>query len=274
MTRTARAPRRSAREAVRHGASFAASFAAALVALLAAVHAAAAPIDAMVAFDGRFIPALASTSAASGDPAAAARARDATARLVAEWPGLRERLAAAGATAPAAARWPGMLAQIDRRIAQADALVRDGRHADAHEALEAVRPAMLEARRAAGIDYLVDRLVEYHEPMEALVAGAAGGLDAAGLAAMVRTFAHARALWHAIERTPVDAERHALSPRRLEQFRRGVADETAALARLSEALRAGDPAAVAAAAVAVKPPFARAYTAFGLPPDEAPARRP
>jgi hypothetical protein len=169
-----------------------------------------------------------------------------------------------------------MLAELDRRIAQADALVRQARFADAHEALEHVRPAMLDARRAAGIDYLVDRLVEYHEPMESLVAMASaareGRLDERERAGMVRTFAQARAAWIAIERTPLDADRHGLSVQRLEQYRRGVSDESEALTRLSEALRNGDGATLAAAAEALKPPFARAYTAFGQPPDASAAR--
>jgi hypothetical protein len=241
--------------------------------LLAARAVAAGPIDAMVAFDGRFIPALAATSAAAGDPRAADRARAATSRLVAEWPTLRAQLSAAGAGAPASARWPAVLAGLDRDIAHADGLVREGRFGDAHEALERVRPALLDARHAAGIDYFVDRLVEFHEPMEALVAQAPaardGRLGDEGRAAMVRTYAQARALWLAIERAPLDAERHGMSAQRAEQYRRAVAEESAALARLSDALRSGDGPAIAAAAEAVKPPFARAYTAFGQPPGEA-----
>ena len=243
--------------------------------LLAAGPAAAAPLDDLVAFDGRFIPALAATNTDGTDPRAAERARAATARLVAEWPALRARLVVAGAGAPPAARWPAMLAETDRLVAEAGARVRAGRYADAHDTLEHARAGMLDARRTAGLAYLVDRLVEFHEPMEALAARApaarAGRLDDAGRAEMVRSFAHARALWLAVERAAVDPARLGLSPQRLEQYRRGVADESAALTRLSEALRAGDAASIGAAAESVKSPFARAYTAFGQPPDEAPA---
>lgn len=254
----------------------AAGLAGAIVSLLLAARAVAAPIDDMVAFDARFIPALASTSAAGADPRVADRARASVGQLVSAWPTLRRRLEAAGAGTPGRARWPAMLAELDRRIAETDALVRQARFAEAHEALEHVRPAMLEARRAAGIDYFVDRLVEYHEPMEVLVAMAPaareGRLGERERAAMVRAFAQARAAWIAIERTPLDADRHGLSAQRLEQYRRGVADETEALSRLSEALRSGDGTVLAAAAEALKPPFARAYVAFGQAPDPSAAR--
>jgi hypothetical protein len=236
----------------------------------------AAPLDAMVAFDGRFIPALAGTSAAAADPAAAPRAKAASARLVAEWPALRVQLAEAGAASRDRAGWQRMLAELDRRIAQADALVRKGAWSDAHEALEQVRPAMGDARRTAGFDYFVDRLVEYHESMEAIAATAPaireGRLDAAGRATLERHYAEARARWAAIERAAFDPGRHGLDAERLARYRRAVADETEALSRLSDALRGGDDAALAAAAAAIKPPFARAYTAFGLP-TEAPAAR-
>lgn len=250
--------------------------AAVFAAALAFGAASAAPVDDMVAFDGRYIPALASTSAAASDPAAAPRAQAAMRDLAERWPALRQRLVDAGRTARDRAGWHAMLVELDRRIAEADALVRRGRFADAHEALEHVRPAMGDARRAAGIDYFVDRLVAYHEPMERIADAAQplreGRSDAAARDRLERDFAQARALWLAIERTPVDAARHALTPQRLAQYERAVADETAALSRLSDALRGADAAALAAAAAAVKPPFARAYTAFGLAPGDAAPR--
>ena len=47
------------------------------------------------------------------------------------------------------------------------------------------------------------------------------------------------------------------------QFNKGMADVTQALSRLSDALRGADNAALLKAAAAIKPPFARTFTAFG-----------
>ena len=232
-------------------------------------------LDEMVDFDGLFIPALFTTGQAATDTGAAPRARAATTVLVTRWPSLRARLADAGPGAPGAAGWQQMLVELDRRISEGDARVRTDRFAQAHESLEHVRPAMLQARRAAGIDYFVDRLVEFHDPMERLAEAAmplrAGTMTPAGRAELVSHFARTRAGWARIEASPVDPVRHRLSPRRLEQHRRGIADETAALSRLSDALRASSDTALADALAGIKPPFIRAYTAFGFTPEESTA---
>lgn len=251
-------------------------FAATMATALFAATAAAGPIDDMVAFDGHYIPALAATNVAATDPSATGRARAAVQRLTERWPDLRRRLVDTGRGVRDRAGWNAMLVELDRRIGEGDALARRDAFADAHEAFEQVRPAIGTARRRAGIDYFVDRLVDYHEVMEriALAAGPIrdAGLDAAGRDRLERDFAHARAAWLAIERTPVDARLHAMTPERLAQYQRAVADESAALSRLSDALRGSDRPALAAAAAGIKPPFARAYTAFGFAPGEATSR--
>lgn len=223
----------------------------------------AAGLDNMVAFDGVYIPALALTTAAQQDAAIAGRARAALRRLEVEWPQLRDRLAQdlGGASARRT------IQSVDRHIAAAHQAVDAQAFGAAHEALEAVRLELMNARRQRSIDYFVDRLTEYHEPMEqlALVGSrlAPKELTPAEREALERSFVQARVLWHAIEAHLPQPAVYQLSPARAAQLAQAVADESAALARLSDALRAADDAALLKAAMAVKPPFARAFTAFG-----------
>jgi hypothetical protein len=240
---------------------------AALALWLAATPALAAPQDDLLAFDARFIPALMATNVATPDAAAMARAATAVDRLALEWPALRARLADLGRSQRDRAGWEAMLVSIDRRVAEAGALLRQGRVQAAHEALEHVRPAMLAARRAAGIDYPIDRLVAFHDRMEDLVAAAPaareGRLPASARDELVRRFAEARALWAAVERDRSDPQRLGLGTERAAQYARAVADESAALSRLSDALRGRDDAVLADTLASLKPPFARAYGAYG-----------
>jgi hypothetical protein len=96
-----------------------------------------------------------------------------------------------------------------------------------------------------------------------------GAIDARRRAEFEQAFAEAAARWRAVEQHLPDAQRYGLSPARETQFRQGMAAASAALAKLSDALRGSDEAALLAAARAIKPPFARAFTAFGLAEGEA-----
>jgi hypothetical protein len=62
-----------------------------------------------------------------------------------------------------------------------------------------------------------------------------------------------------------DAAGYGLSPGRGRQLDQARADESNALSALSQALHAGTDAEVLKAAAAIKPPFVRAYVAFGAP---------
>ena len=223
----------------------------------------AAPLDNTVAFDGVYIPALALTSAAQTEEAAKERAHAAMRRLEARWlqlrPGLQQELGG-----PAAGR---TLAKVDGHLAAARRALANQSFAHAHEALEEVRVELLKARQKKNIDYFVDRLTQFHEPMEALVLDGTRlkpqELTAAKRDAMEKTFVEARVLWEGIEQNRPDPRVYALSPARAAQLDKALLDERAALSRLSDALRAPDAAALLKAAAALKPAFARAFTAFG-----------
>lgn len=239
---------------------------AATLLLALSLTAGAAPLDDMVALDAAYIPALASTSAAAQNTSAVPRAQAALAALQTQWPTLRRRLGATWGARPPAV-WTTALNGAGRQIAEAATAASRADWTQAHEALEPVRLELAKARRQLGMDYAVDRLTAFHGPMEDLArAGAtwpATSVDAARRSELERHFAHARARWHTVEASTIDAAAHGLSAARAAQLRQAMDAESAALSRLSDALRADDTARLLKAAVAIKPPFARAFTSFG-----------
>lgn len=245
---------------------------AAALLLFLSLSAGAAPLDDMVALDAVYIPALASTSAAAQKSSAVPRAQAALAALQTQWPTLHRRLGSTWGARPPAV-WTAALKGAGRQISEAAAAASRADWAQAHEALEPVRLELARARGQLGMDYAVDRLTAFHGPMEDLAqAGATWpvtSVDAARRGELERHFAHARARWHAVEGLVIDTAAHGLSAARAAQLRQAMDEESAALSRLSDALRADDTARLLKAAVAIKPPFARAFTSFGRSDNDA-----
>ena len=229
----------------------------------------AATLENSIALDAVYIPALSLTNAKPGDTAAAGRARAAMQRLDAAWPGLRAALLKdlSGTTPAQGAAARKTLAQVDAALAASRKAAAAGNFEAAHTALEDVRIDLMKLRMAQGVDYFMDRLTAFHEPMEALALIASTArpqdLTPARRAEMEQDFVRARALWRGIEQNLPSAQVYGLTDARLAQFNKGMADVTATLARVSDALRGTDNAALLKAAAAVKPPFARTFTAFG-----------
>ncbi|MCY7308277.1 MAG: hypothetical protein LH632_19530 [Rhodoferax sp.] len=136
-----------------------------------------------------------------------------------------------------------------------------------HTALEDVRIDLMKLRQARGVDYFMDRLTAFHQPMEVLALAGNSlkpqDLTPAKRAEMEKTFAEASALWRSVEQHLPNPQAYQLNAARLAQFNKGMADVTASLSRLSDALRGTDNLALLKTAAAIKPPFARTVTAFG-----------
>lgn len=209
---------------------------------------------AMLAFDAVYIPALFLTGSAGKSAEGPGQARAAMARVLAQWPAHRSALQAA---APKQAVWWRALEGVQKRLKEAEGLVDQGQWEASHEALEHVRELQFEARQSLGMDYALDHFTAFHGAMERLA-----NAKAVDRPALVADFARASALWRPIETLQLDAE-YRLSPAQLSQLNSARQDESAALSRLSQALRQGSDAEVLKAAAATKPPFIKAYLAFG-----------
>lgn len=209
-------------------------------------------------FDAVYVPALFLTGSAGKTPDGPAKALAATHRLSDQWPAMKLALMAA---VPDKKSWPNALQAVQGRLREAQTLASKAQWAQAHEALEHVRELLFKARRSLGIDYALDEFTAYHVAMEKLA-------NATGVRrpAVETDFATARALWRRIETLNFDAATYGLSPARAQQLAQARAAESDALSSLSLALRGGNDAEVLKAAAAIKPPFVRAYVAFGALP--------
>lgn len=219
-----------------------------LCGLLLSSGARAGLVEDMAAFERVFIPALALTNQPQQPPE---RVAASVRRLAGAWPGLRPAFAGQGAPLERAVR------ATDAAIAQAGELLAQGRRADAHEALEAIRPAFIEARRAGGIELYVDRLTEFHDVMEELVKEVQAGAGAASL------LAQASALWSRAERPAFEPSLFGWDEAKYAELRRRVQEERATLDALREALARGEAARAKELAGQLKSRFAQIYVMFG-----------
>jgi hypothetical protein len=223
-----------------------------------AADASQASIAAFVQFDALFIPALFLTGSAGKAAQGPARAVAALKRLREQWPALKTAMVAA---VPGQTSWTKALQAVDGHLAEADTLVAKAQWEQSHDVLEKVRELLCEARRSLDIDYALDRFTAYHATMEKLA-----NATRVQRPALEADFAVARAQWRHIETMPLDDAVYGLSPARARQLAQARADEGNALSALSQALYQDSDAQVLEAAAALKPPFVRAYVAFGAPP--------
>jgi hypothetical protein len=208
-------------------------------------------IEDMAAFERVYIPALALTNQPQ---APADRVAGSLARLAAAWPGLRAALSGKGAALEKALR------VTDAALPQAQRLLAEGKRAEAHEALEAIRPAFLEARRAAGIDLYVDRLTEFHDAMEELVKAAQSGAPRAQVEPLLE---HASGLWTRAERPQFDAKLFGFDDAKYAELRSRVQAGRETLEALRAAIQGGDAARTRELAGALKSRFGAIYVMFG-----------
>jgi hypothetical protein len=233
----------------------------AMVLLAGSVIAAPLPLVAdSAALDRSYIPALMLSN--GKDSAKAKAAQDAYEAAWAQF-AARQRTAYAGD-----AEWTKTLAVAEAANAQARAALAAGRMQDAHNAQEEVRHALWDQRKAMRVAYQPDLLTDFHATMELIIANAQGKpvLAPADVAALRAQLAKAREQWQAVKSARWEPADCGLDGSRLDAYRAALAAEDQALDALAAALDSADSAQVVKASSAIKPPFAKAYAAFGVFP--------
>jgi hypothetical protein len=171
---------------------------------------------------------------------------------------------------PGDAEWSRMFVGVEKANGEARSALAAGKTSAAHNAQEEVRHLLWHERRALGFAYQPDLLTDFHATMELIIAGVEGkgaaGIGAAEIAESKRQLAEARRRWEAVKSSRWDPAEYGLDAARLDQYRAALAAEDKALEELGAALDAADGARIAKAAPAIKPPFAKAYAAFGVFP--------
>jgi len=219
----------------------------------------------MVRFDQAYIPVLALTSEDQLVPA-----RKAFRRLMNEWQKFRQ---AHAQDFPADKQWKEDLDQLEASLRKAGGIIEEGaRLKEAHEALEPVRQTLMRARERAGIDYFVDHLTRFHEPMEGIVLKCkqtpAKDLSTSDIKELEAQLRLGQKLWGKVKGAEFKADLLEFDDRRAATLRQNIQLEDQAITRLEKALTSGDAEAIVAAGVALKPPFARCFKLFGRFPNE------
>ena len=208
-------------------------------------------IEDMAAFERVYIPALALTNQPQQP---APRVAASLERLARAWPRMREAFSGKGAALGRAVQ------ATDRGIAGAQRLLAAGQRAEAHEALEAIRPAYIEARRVAGIEFYLDRLVEFHDVMEEVVKLANNGASAAEVRERAE---QASGLWRLAEHPRFDAALFGFNDAKYGQLRSRAAQEREIIDRLLAALLMNDMPGATVLAKEMRTLFSQIYTMFG-----------
>ena len=214
----------------------------------------------MVRLDKVYIAALSLSSQGK-----AAETRKAMGDLTRTWGGFRDRHRAANPQDP---QWQKDFEAVEHLIGEATAMANSERKVtDAHEALEEVRIVMMKLRSRNGIEYFIDRLTAFHEPMEGIVLAAKDKspeqLAERDIARISELLPQAVALWGQVVQAQFDAATYQLDSEAYAKAHRLMQLEQQALAELRAALAAGDRARIAKAAVAIKPSFAALFMTFG-----------
>lgn len=214
----------------------------------------------MVALDKVYIAALALTSQGK-----AAESRKAVDTLQKTWREFRGRHYAANPKDP---QWKPDFDRVSGMVDEASKIVAGGRPVtEAHEALEHVREVLMALRGRNRIDYFIDRLTAFHEPMEAIVLSAkdktGDTLTGADVARIRATLPEAEKAWQRVAAAKLDAGDYRLDAAQAQDARKLMELEKASLAALKEALASGDKGRIARAATAIKPNFAKLFMTFG-----------
>lgn len=164
--------------------------------------------------------------------------------------------------------WKQDMSKIDKYIQAANKVVHSGKNLkDAHEELEHVRIVMMTLRERNKIEYFIDHLTHFHEPMEALVLTvkdkSVADINSETISKMKSEIKTAQALWQQVTQAKFDPALFGFNAEKTKTVNNLMVKETAALTKLEEALSGSDMNMVIQAGLAIKPPFAKMFMLFG-----------
>ena len=153
------------------------------------------------------------------------------------------------------------ISQISGSVAEAEKLATAGKRKDAHEALEMVRITFWKTRSDMGIDYLLDLLTAFHEPMEAFVDLAEKpGADQLKLKSLLTELSEK---WTIVEKAKPDAKLFGLNEEKTTRYTSLVKKEREVLTSLAALIEGKDQETLKKTAGTVKTTFSQAYMVFG-----------
>lgn len=219
----------------------------------------------MVHLDQVYIPALAFTSEEKIAPS-----REAMKSLKQVWTSFKARYQE---NTHGDTQWKSDFDKVDSFIRAADKIVTNGKNIkDAHEELEQVRIVFMHLRERNHIEYFIDYLTRFHEPMEEIVLAAKNKNETTLSEKDIDLIRHvlpmAKELWRSTSDAKFDALTYEFNNTQAANLHSLVEKETRSLNRLEKALVNGNKKEIAEAAVSIKPNFAKIFKSFGKFPDQ------
>jgi hypothetical protein len=218
----------------------------------------------IVLFDQNYIPALELTRYGSG------KAVDASMQqLEAHWKRFHSRYYTFELDDP---YWRSDFDFVALMIAEAADIVRSGGDLlEAHRVLAGVRKVFMQIRLRNRIDYFLDYLTAFHEPMETIVRAATDktpeNITITDVDDMRVALPEALRLWARVCRQQPDVALFALDTERLIHMQTYMRQESDALEQLQQTLQGlgeqVDEASIIRAALGIRPPFVRMMLLFG-----------
>jgi hypothetical protein len=215
----------------------------------------------MVALDRTFVPAYGVLNRTPAEPENAKSAMEA---LNTQWASFRQKYMA---TQGGDTQWPSDMAKIDRMMVAASRIVDTG--ADfpkARDELKGMRQTFLDMRQRLNMPYLLDDVIRFHDPMEAIHLTARGKtgeqLSDADVARISALFSEAEQRWAKVRSATVDSV-FAPTAERGEALNKLMGNESRAVDVLKQALAAGDREAIAKSAQGLRGPFTALHSSFG-----------
>jgi len=214
----------------------------------------------MVRLDQVYIPVLAFTSEEK-----VKQSRSAMALLIPVWSKFKSRYQN---DTHGDEQWSKDFDKVDGYIRGAGRIVTSGHNLkDAHEELEQIRIVFMRLRERNDIQYYIDHLTRFHEPMEEIVLAAKGKtektLSNESLETIQNTLPTAKQFWRVTSAGKFDALLYEFDEKQQAELQSLVEKERQALDRLERALEKGNKQDIINAAVGIKPNFAKIFKSFG-----------
>ncbi len=203
--------------------------------------------ESMASFDRAYIPALMLTAKKdnTGQNIMAVK------QLKLEWNLFRSRN-------PGLADEGGSAQGVEGLIMKADGLMNIGKYREAHKTLVKIEKIMREARVAAGIVYFPDRLAEFHDVMEEIVAVASKSPARVSI-----LMPDAISAWRVVQKARFNRGFFRFTSDQKERLRKLIDDEAQLLKALLAAAVSNDRKKVAGLANEVMAKYTTIYRMFG-----------
>lgn len=230
--------------------------------LVTAVHAKADNnlVKDMVHFDQVYIPVLAFTS----DEKVKA-SKVAMAKLVPVWKSFYNRYYTHQGDD---SQWKNDFDKVGQYVKTSQDIIQRGTDIkEAHEQLEHVRVVFMQLRERNHIDYFVDHLTRFHEPMEKIVLAVKDKTETTltdkDINTVKSSLPEAKELWHAVVNSRFDASLYEFNKQQTAKLHELVDKEKTTLENLQKAITKGNKNEIIKTGLAIKPNFANFFKAFG-----------